>query len=90
MSGCYVLGFIEEWIEYTHKMAGQQQDYIDDKSTWFLMKLLDITQAKFIQNIMTSRYFNTSPWRFVKNTGNSLISEVEQIISANKSPFECS
>ena len=54
------------------------------------MKLLDITQAKFIQNIMTSRYFNTSPWRFVKNTCNSLISEVEQIISANKSPFECS
>ena len=58
----------------THKMAGQQQDCIDE-STWFYMKPLYITRAQFIQNIMTSQYYNTSPWRFVKNTCNSLISE---------------
>ena len=42
----------------THKMAGQQQDCIDE-STWFYMKPLYITRAQFIQNIMTSQYYNT-------------------------------
>ena len=56
----------------THKMAGQQQD-CNHESTWFYMKPLYITRAQFIQNIMTSQYYNTSPWRFVKNSCNSLI-----------------
>ena len=41
----------------THKMAGQQQDCIDE-STWFYMKPLYNARAQFIQNIMTSRYYN--------------------------------
>lgn len=50
-----------EWR--THKMAGQQQDCFYE-STWFYVKPLYIMRAQFIQNIMTSQYYNSPLMEF--------------------------